>query len=219
MEPMTAVVVDGPQRRKPPLRTMIDQYVGDKWDRQHYETPGNWACFNIYRDLGPTRTIAATAAAMGRGVDYLKELSVKFNWRERAAAWDDYLALVAREETIAVTREMAREHVALGLLMRRKATKAIRSLKAADLAELAVKKPEAIIRMAEGGVKIEREARGLAADEGTEEAGNAQAATRLTRRMLLNPKAVDMAMGVLDLLAEQGDSEVVLNAATGEPLE
>lgn len=64
------------------------------WDRRPGETDRAWAAFNAYLRLGPERTLADAAEAIGRPRGYretLKYWSVKYDWRIRAAAWDEHV--------------------------------------------------------------------------------------------------------------------------------
>lgn len=81
-----------------------------EWDRQPGETAKQHRAFLQYRDLGPDRSIAAAVAKLpGRTKAGTKSArpwerwSAKFNWIERAQAWDRHEEKIrdaARERTI-----------------------------------------------------------------------------------------------------------------------
>jgi hypothetical protein len=69
------------------------------WERQPNETAKAWAAFQIYRDLGSKRTVAATQEVMERPVGYrrmLEEWVEKHNWAERVREYDNYLDRISR---------------------------------------------------------------------------------------------------------------------------
>lgn len=62
------------------------------WERQPEEPPRAFNAFTIYRDLPPTsRTIAKTAEIIGhKGASGCLNWSSRYQWVERAAAFDEY---------------------------------------------------------------------------------------------------------------------------------
>ena len=88
-------------------------YAPPPWERQSSDTPKSWAAFGVYRDLGPSRTLAAAAAELNRSVALLADWSRAYSWVARAAAWDgeqDRLRTVAMQrEVIAMAQRHARQ--------------------------------------------------------------------------------------------------------------
>ena len=73
------------------------------WERQDQETDGAWRAFQIYRDLGESRSHAAVGRQVGKSRTWIGLWSTKYNWVQRAALYDSYLdrvALAARVEAI-----------------------------------------------------------------------------------------------------------------------
>jgi hypothetical protein len=81
------------------------------WERQEGESAKAFSAFEIYRRLGPARTVAeawrqywslsggrGTGAAPPRVMPYFSEWAVQWRWQERALAWEDDLAARARDE-------------------------------------------------------------------------------------------------------------------------
>ncbi len=68
--------------------------MGKPWDKLPEETWKEYAKFQEYLQLGPERTLGLVGARKGakrRGAcGYIAELSMRFNWGDRAAAWDIY---------------------------------------------------------------------------------------------------------------------------------
>lgn len=86
-------------RPKPKPRT-----PGAVWDRQPGESMKAFAAFRIFLELGPSRTIEATAREYGRSVTQVNRHSTANHWFDRAAAYDNHQASVrdaARERVMA----------------------------------------------------------------------------------------------------------------------
>ncbi len=60
------------------------------------ERPETHARFRAWLELGPSRNLAAFAAALGVTKQSLSETAARFNWRQRAAAWDAAEAAAGR---------------------------------------------------------------------------------------------------------------------------
>lgn len=60
------------------------------------ESPLAFACFCVYRDMGPTRSLrlAGEQKVNGkkRSLAQWGKWSSRFGWKERVAAWDEYIA-------------------------------------------------------------------------------------------------------------------------------
>lgn len=139
----------------------------DPWERQTGEGPAAWAAFQVYRDLGQSRTIRKAAERLGKSPAHLSDYSASFSWVDRAAAWDNELDRLARADNIRAIRKMRRRHADLGADMLVKAAEGLDlipedRLTAADIS-----------RMVEVGSKLERLARGDAGDVIEEREGEA----------------------------------------------
>jgi len=60
------------------------------------ERPATYARFRAWLELGPTRNLATYAAFLGVSKQSLSETAARFNWRQRAAAWDTAEAAAGR---------------------------------------------------------------------------------------------------------------------------
>jgi len=60
------------------------------------ERPETHARFRAWLELGPNRNLATYAAALGVSKQSLHETASRFNWRQRAAAWDAAEAAAGR---------------------------------------------------------------------------------------------------------------------------
>lgn len=57
----------------------------DPWDKIPGEGSTAYEAFRLFRDLGPSRSLAAVP---GHSVGSVRRWSMRFRWRERAQAWD-----------------------------------------------------------------------------------------------------------------------------------
>ena len=62
-----------------------------KWLRQPGETQKAFAAFQIFLDLGTTRTVTDVGYKIGKTRTQTSLWCSKYNWRERALAYDNYL--------------------------------------------------------------------------------------------------------------------------------
>jgi len=60
------------------------------------ERPATYARFRAWLELGPNRNLATYAAVLGVSKQSLHETAARFNWRQRAAAWDAAEAAAGR---------------------------------------------------------------------------------------------------------------------------
>ena len=130
------------------------------WDRIPGETPREYQKFCAYRDMNSSdipirkRSLQRLAKELGLSLDHLKKLSAKNDWVSRAAAYDEYLDELAREQNEAEIIKMRKNHALLASQMITKAAKRLltmpeEEITAADL-----------VRLVDVGVKIERLSRG-----------------------------------------------------------
>lgn len=130
------------------------------WERIPWETSREYQKFCAYRDMNSSdkpirkRSLQRLAKELGLSLDHLKKLSAKNDWVSRAAAYDEYLDELAREQNEAEIIKMRKNHALLASQMITKAAKRLltmpeEEITAADL-----------VRLVDVGVKIERLSRG-----------------------------------------------------------
>ena len=66
--------------------------MGEPWERGTEEPPRAYALFEDYLSLGPGCTLRQLAETGVASVAYLKELSARWQWRERTAAYQAHVA-------------------------------------------------------------------------------------------------------------------------------
>ncbi len=75
------------------------------FEQQPKESDKAFAAFSVYLSQGPERSLAKTAAKLGRSKVLMEKWSSKFDWPARVAAYNAHMALVEREAAEAMVRE------------------------------------------------------------------------------------------------------------------
>lgn len=117
------------------------------WEQQPDESPRMYHYFLLYRDAGRVRTLAKVGETLTKTAEYMRQLSRRYRWVERAEAWDKHHDEQWTIEVEHQRREMARNHVQLANDMLQKvadklSVMQLKELKAADISrwvEIAVK--------------------------------------------------------------------------------
>lgn len=127
------------------------------FERQPDESDGSWAGFQVYRDMGPSRSLAAVSTKIGTPLSTLKSASATHAWRTRAQDWDRH---IDRVRTNALeTEEAARARMSLDTVNLLSAT-VVRELSKllAEAQEMphSVMKANTLCRAAETCVKLQR---------------------------------------------------------------
>lgn len=131
----------------------------EPWDRQSRETVRMYSRFLLFRDLGTTRNLTATANILSDTGDPLKYASIKkisfeYRWAERAQAWDAYQADQERARLTKLRQDMIDRHRKLALGLAGKAASAMQKLLPEDMS------PSDIVRFLNLAADMERKALG-----------------------------------------------------------
>ena len=124
------------------------------WERQENDTDKSFEAFCVYRDMGANRTLEKVAEHFGKTARNYELMSRKYNWVERAAAWDDELDKEAQKEQRKEIAKMRKRHADLASAMLVKAAKALKSIPDDEI------KASDISRMVDVASKLERVSRG-----------------------------------------------------------
>lgn len=114
-----------------PRRPNYESDESGIWTRREHESSQAFHAFCLYRDAGPRRSkVGVTNTLAGRDHDsekrhksgIVQQWAVKYDWANRAKAWDDYLDLHARRRQLEIVERMVEQHAkiasqALGVLM------------------------------------------------------------------------------------------------------
>lgn len=173
------------------------------WDRRQDETPKNYQTFLAYRDMGVRRSLRSLSAQLNPKPGYvrvLNEWSSRYDWVDRASAWD-----VEQEQEFAAeqgeqVRDMRRRHAVWGTIAINKAGEKLRNI---NPAKLTVREAVMLLDI---GVRIERLSRGEASDRidhtHTELPGPTTA--QLLDRIRNSPELLDIADQLETVLEQSG---------------
>jgi hypothetical protein len=121
------------------------------WERQPNESTDLYAAFRIFRDQpAHQRNIAKVAEQISLSPRRAREWAVDWNWRERAAQWDDACHRIEDQERLEAIRSMHKMHRSAG---RAAIVKAMQALQQLTPDQLTV---GAIARFLDLGAKLER---------------------------------------------------------------
>jgi hypothetical protein len=132
---------------------MVNQ---DKWERQHGEPPRAYLWFCEYRDMGVSRSVAKVQEKWGKkiSINRLYCLSSKYNWVERAEAYDDHMDKLRRAENEEAIRKMSERHAGMAVLIQQKLMQKLQNYTIDEISSADV------ARLFDVAVKIERLSRG-----------------------------------------------------------
>ena len=74
------------------------------FEQQARESDKAFAAFSVYLSQGAERSLAKTAAKLGRSKGLMERWSTKFDWPARVTAYNGHMALVERQATEALVR-------------------------------------------------------------------------------------------------------------------
>jgi hypothetical protein len=124
------------------------------WERLPGESTEEYAAFNQFILLGPSRTLKEAARKVGISVTTVRALNAKYSWQDRATAHDDTVERRARQKLEGGRLAMRERHAALAEVLARKGLERLLML---DPMEMTAKDTAYIIDLAS---KLERTARG-----------------------------------------------------------
>lgn len=142
------------------------------WERQDYDTDESWPVFQSYRDSYPRKTFVDSYNGMPISPIKVQGWMLAHFWKLRAEAWDKHLDTARRDTQEAMLRqrveEVTAEHMEITALGRKVARKELEKLLAqVEQGGYNALKPEALIRMLDTMVKLDR----LIRDKSTENVG------------------------------------------------
>ena len=126
------------------------------WDRQTGESSKAFAAFTVYRNLGPTRSVAKVSQILPEtgkqsvSLRWLEEWSSRYAWRRRAMAWDDFVEAAAQRAELDAIVEMRRRHARNAQKIQEKALEKLEGL---DLDEMSARD---VLRYLVQGSQMER---------------------------------------------------------------
>jgi len=136
------------------------------WERQPHESSKAYAAFCIYRDLGAERSLDKALAAANKKPTNRRHWARwmdKYNWLERARAYDDYLERKKREEKEKAILEMAERHARLAMAFQQRVAERLREINPSELS------PSDMVKWLDVATKLERLSRGEPTEIGKQE--------------------------------------------------
>ncbi len=126
----------------------------EPWERQPRETDKAFAAFLSYRDTAPKER---NLRRLGRESNAtVPRWSKKYNWTERARAWDAEQDRIAREVQLSEIADMNKRHIQIAMGLVAKAARRLNTLNENELS------PSELRQYLMDAVKLERTARGEA---------------------------------------------------------
>lgn len=130
----------------------------EPWERQTGESTRAYEAFCVYRDMGAGRSLSKTWQSLGKSKGTITPWSSKYDWPQRAAAWDAEQDRIARQEQINEIKKMRKRHADLATAMLVKAAKALQRIPEDEV------KASDVSRLVETASKLERISRGDVGD-------------------------------------------------------
>lgn len=128
--------------------------MAEPWEMQKGETSKAFQAFCVYRDLGYERSIPKVCEALKKNKTTITDWCSKYEWVNRAAAWDEEQDRIVREKQIKDIVKMRQRHAKIASDMLEKAARALNSIPPEEI------KPQDISRMVDVASKLERLSRG-----------------------------------------------------------
>lgn len=125
--------------------------MADAWERRSDEPPRAYAAFRLYRDDGAHRTVQGVRERAGVSERTINSWSSRYDWRDRALAWDDELARTEDHARLEQARTMYDQHRRVGRVAIAKALAALQNLPPDRIPA------GAAARLLELGIRVERQ--------------------------------------------------------------
>jgi hypothetical protein len=136
------------------------------WERggmgSENETDQSFEAFEIYRELGLQRSLAKTAAALGKSTPMMERWNRRHNWQNRIRAWDRHSSRIINERVLMGTAAMRERAAAIGLNLQVRASQRLLKMTDAEVDSLSVNELASMIRI---GTQVETSARTISAEE------------------------------------------------------
>lgn len=122
----------------------------EPWEKQKGESAKAFEAFQLFRDMGPARTVQAVARQLGKSASLLYRWKGEWEWQERVEKYDneqDRLARIRHNERIEAMRE---KHLSVSDMIYKKVLEALQTIKGKKLT------PYQMARLVEVFTKLER---------------------------------------------------------------
>lgn len=124
-----------------------------EWERKKGESSESYAAFKLYYQMGGKRSCAKVAKNLGRSNTLISGWCSKWDWVERARAYDNELARQEFAEACNAVKKMNEQQAQIGLLIQKKALEALKEMKSKELY------PKLLLQYLVQGAGLERKSR------------------------------------------------------------
>lgn len=124
-----------------------------EWERKKGESSEAYAAFKLYYKMGDKRSCVKVAKNLGRSTTLITGWCSKWDWVERARAYDNELARQEFAEACNAVKKMNEQQAQIGLLIQKKALEALKEMKSKELY------PKLLLQYLVQGAGLERKSR------------------------------------------------------------
>lgn len=124
-----------------------------EWERKKGESSESYAAFKLYYQMGDKRSCTKVAKNLGRSNTLISGWCSKWDWVERARAYDNELARQEFAEACNAIKKMNEQQAQIGLLIQKKALEALKEMKSKELY------PKLLLQYLVQGAGLERKSR------------------------------------------------------------
>lgn len=132
------------------------------WERQSTDTDRSWEAFEVYRQMGPRRSIQKVAEKLGKSRTIMERWSLRHDWRRRVLAWDRHEARIINERVLLGSADMRERLISQAMNLQARAQQRVLKMTDQEIAALSVMETCALMRT---GSMIEQQARTFDEDE------------------------------------------------------
>lgn len=145
----------------------MGKWADKPWERQNGESEKAFEAFAIYRDMGQGRTFVAVAERLRKSDTLIRRWKERWEWAERARAYDNELEKEARAKAVKDRMKMTDRHISIAMQLQKKALEALANLKVTDMSPKDIKE---FLKMATDLERLNR----TFEDENSKEKGDTQ---------------------------------------------
>lgn len=124
-----------------------------EWERKKGESSEAYTAFKLYYQMGAKRSCSKVAQSLLKSRALITGWCSKWDWVERARAYDNELARQEFAEACNAIKKMNEQQAQIGLLIQKKALEALREMKSKELY------PKLLLQYLVQGAGLERKSR------------------------------------------------------------
>lgn len=124
-----------------------------KWERKKGESSEAYAAFKLYYQMGDKRSCTRVVQKLNKSRALITGWCSKWDWVERARAYDNELARQEFAEACNAIKKMNEQQAQIGLLIQKKALEALKEMKSNELY------PKLLLQYLVQGAGLERKSR------------------------------------------------------------